>query len=164
MGNQREYNKLYNIKHKKLLADKRKAYYKVYFPNNKLKILEQQKLYKSKPKNRILSILYSSKIRAKKRNIPFDMELYKLAENVPSNCFCCKSRLDYRIGQRRSRKNLTPSLDRLDNNLGYTVDNTKVVCFKCNVLKSDASLEDINNFYNYVNKIPSINSDFLLWI
>jgi hypothetical protein len=56
------------------------------------------------------------------------------------------------------------SLDRVDNSIGYTIANTRIICFKCNCQKSAATPSDIENMYNYVNKKPPLNSDFLLWI
>lgn len=86
-----------------------------------------------------------------KRNATDRMLLWELSDSVffelvALPCHYC--------GTLPSREEVSPSgvlvyngLDRLDNSLGYTQENTVPCCFRCNHAKSDLSLED-----------------FLLWI
>nr|BDD46175.1 hypothetical protein 12 [bacterium] len=60
---------------------------------------------------------------AKRRDIPFDLTLiqFKKFENKP--CRYCGGKV-YPI-----------SLDRIDNDIGYVIDNVASCCFRCNSLK-----------------------------
>jgi len=42
-----------------------------------------------------------------------------------------------------------PSLDRLDNSLGYIPGNVKIISWKVNKLKNDLSLEQLERLYRY---------------
>jgi hypothetical protein len=44
----------------------------------------------------------------------------------------------------------SPSLDRKDNNKGYTKDNTYVISYRANSLKNDATIEELEKVINYM--------------
>ena len=44
----------------------------------------------------------------------------------------------------------SPSLDRLDNNKGYTKDNIKVISYRANRIKVDATVEEVEKVLNYM--------------
>ena len=130
---------------------------------------EMQKISSEKwiiiPANRMRRLAGAARIRAKKKGLPFDEGiLVKLMNDPPKNCGCCNVELDYSVGHNRTRQSVTPSLDRIDNNKGYTLENTCVVCFKCNALKSCASLQEIEQMHSYVKRaLPVPDSSFLLF-
>jgi len=45
-----------------------------------------------------------------------------------------------------------PSIDRLDNNKGYTKENVRFISMRANRLKSNASFEEIEALYNWMKK------------
>jgi len=59
---------------------------------------------------------------------------------------------------KRERKNswiASPSIDRIDNNRGYTPDNIIIVSRRANILKKDATIEELQmmaNFYRNFKK------------
>ena len=46
----------------------------------------------------------------------------------------------------------SPSLDRLDNNKGYTKENISVISYKANRIKNDASFEEIEKLYLWLKE------------
>jgi len=54
-------------------------------------------------------------------------------------CPCCSTTLDPSFTMDKGRQNNSPSIDRFDPSLGYTVENVEVLCWRCNELKRDAS-------------------------
>ena len=116
------------------------------------------------PSIKITYIVRNARRRAKKRKIQFDEKLFELFKNPPTHCPSCRLEFEYAVGQGRGKRGQSPSLDRFNNNEGYTLENTKIICWKCNSLKADGTLDEIRAVYNYVNKTPFLNSDFLLWV
>lgn len=47
-------------------------------------------------------------------------------------------------------KKTSPSLDRIDSQKGYTYDNCQIISNKANVIKSDATLEELELLVNYL--------------
>src|SRR5205823_6057111 len=91
------------------------------------------------PEKRLRHKLTTAKLRAEKRGLDFDDELYRrYVMNPPTNCACCNVRLDYEIITERgaARDTCGPSFDRIDSRLGYTIANVAVVCHRCNCAKS----------------------------
>ncbi len=76
---------------------------------------------------------------------------------IPTTCACCSTVLNYSAPiEHWGKESSFPSIDRIDNNCGYTVDNIAVVCFRCNVLKKDATLKDLEMLVAYVRRAPSL--------
>ncbi len=127
---------------------------KLYRRKNRRKILAWQRRnhraayqrFMAKPKNRML-YLYKKAIL---RGHPFEIRLrYVLVENPPTHCACCGKKLDYSTGRGTDKRD-SPSLDRWDNSQGYTLENTKVICYRCNELKRDASLDEMKVVVRYM--------------
>jgi hypothetical protein len=60
--------------------------------------------------------------------------------HVPTTCPCCGVPL--RINPGRHGKD-SPTIDRIDNNLGYVAGNVIFVCYRCNAIKSSATIEQL---------------------
>lgn len=74
----------------------------------------------------------------------FDPELLvALTASPPTRCRCCGKPLDYTSGRGHLDRDCSPSLDRKNNLLGYVVGNVEIICWRCNVLKSDGSREEL---------------------
>jgi hypothetical protein len=56
------------------------------------------------------------------------------------HCEYCGVKLE--AGEKKFNNN-SPSLDRIDTSRGYTPDNVAFACFRCNTLKRDASVEEL---------------------
>lgn len=81
--------------------------------------------------------------RAKTGNLPFDITEEDIT--VPKLCPVLKKPL-----KRHTR--YAPTIDRIIPELGYVKGNVMVVSYKANVMKNDASEEDLKNFCEYYTK------------
>jgi hypothetical protein len=104
--------------------------------------------YYTSPKRRIHHAIYVAKNRAKLDGLEFDSKIFEELEgNIPTHCPCCGDEIQY-IKTKRGPKN--PSLDRIDNTKGYISENVCVICFQCNLLKSDGHIRDFENILTYM--------------
>jgi hypothetical protein len=105
--------------------------------------------------NRILWLLRVARYRAGKVGVEFDPSLLKtLSEVPPSECGSCHLPLDYSYRGGRNR-NRSPSVDRFVNSKGYVAGNTNIICWRCNSLKKDASVEEIEAVLAYMRSSPT---------
>lgn len=88
----------------------------------------------------------NAKARAKRTNIYFDIQIDDIV--IPDCCPVLGIKL-----YRESRKDWcnAPSIDRIDNTKGYTKDNIMIISRRANILKKDATIDElirIGKFYN----------------
>ena len=121
---------------------------------NKKETNERNKLWYKTNKDKVLDNLelkmYNGvKYRAKKFNIPFNLELSDII--IPTEC----PLLGIPIYKTKGRvKNNTPSLDKINPSLGYVKGNIWVISWKANRTKSNLSIEELRMFCNNIlNKI-----------
>jgi hypothetical protein len=83
---------------------------------------------------------HNAKNRAKKLNLEFGLTKKWLLDNAPTHCPLLGIELSY------TAETSTPncaSIDRINSLKGYTQDNCKIISFKANRMKSNATLEEI---------------------
>jgi len=80
--------------------------------------------------------------RAKRKKLRFDLSLNNFSKIIETCCVYC--------GEHEKLR----GLDRLDNALGYTVDNVVSCCFMCNQMKSNRATE---KFLEHCEKVVSHN-------
>ncbi len=85
------------------------------------------------------SILAGAKCRAKRNGTEFNINEADI--NIPSICPVLKIPIKRNTGSGFHFD--SPSLDRIDNTKGYTKGNCRVISNRANLLKSDASLEEL---------------------
>ena len=102
---------------------------------------------KWRTKNFVNILLHSAKKRAKKSGLEFNLIKEKLF--IPSKCPVFGTK--FIIGNRK-RVDFAPSLDRFDNTRGYTNDNVRVISFRANYLKRDATLKEMKQLVRYMSK------------
>lgn len=124
-------------------------------PENKKKY--ENKRYKENPeyfktkmrkwriKNREWFMWSSARIRAKKKGIPFNIEIEDIV--IPEECPV--------LGIKLERNNFvikdnSPSLDRITPELGYVKGNIWVISQKANTMKSNATSEELKKFATWV--------------
>ena len=97
----------------------------------------QRAHYRVENKPRFL--IYHARSRARRAGIPFDLTV----DNVywPKTCPVFGFKLNY--GATKSFASAAPSLDRLDPKKGYTASNVRVISWRANAIKRDASVEEI---------------------
>lgn len=86
-------------------------------------------------------VLYQSKHRAQKGGYLHTLTENELQSLCRDTCSYCDKILKY--NQRRGAMSDSASIDRIIPAQGYTFKNTVVACFRCNSLKSNASLSEM---------------------
>jgi hypothetical protein len=103
-------------------------------------------------------MLSSARYRARKHSLPFNLKVSDIY--IPERCPVLGMPL--RIGDGHNQEN-SPSLDRIIPELGYVRGNVIVVSLRANVVKSDATPEEIvqvGRFYESLlspSKSPSLD-------
>lgn len=143
-----------------MTKDELKAYKREYYLKNRDKILERMRLSKIADPDRAKNLrrlrhrlkpqreLYrAAKARAKRKNIAFDIELNDIV--IPE--FCPILQIQLKVGNGKI-VDTSPSLDRIDNSLGYVKDNIQVISNLANRMKNSASTELLINFAKWILK------------
>lgn len=149
----REYAKDYYWKSPKHKENSNKAT-KAWYENNKEKALEKTSAYyyANKHKRKYWKstsipylLLKSAKSRAKRKGLPFNLELTDII--IPEVCPILGIPLS---NQRGSNKFLNPSLDRIVPEKGYVKNNIAVISLRANMLKNDMSLDTAKKIVAYL--------------
>lgn len=85
--------------------------------------------------------------RAKERGHEFNLELSDI--HIPTHCPVLGIELVVHKGRSGGNPN-SPALDRIDNNKGYVKGNVMVVSHRANMMKVDASPEELVKFAQWV--------------
>lgn len=93
------------------------------------------------------------KASAKKRDIPFTLVPTDIDEiGIPITCPILGIPLYF-------HKNMVEddsiSFDRIDSTKGYSVDNLIVISYRANILKSNATLDEMRKIVNFYEQLPS---------
>ena len=108
-----------------------------YYTKNTEKVLANRRLNALNIQQRILSRIKS---RAKKKNIPFDLEKDDI--QVPTHCPILGLLLI--LSNQGSGYHVdSPSVDRIDPTLGYMKGNVRVISARANLLKNNASSHEL---------------------
>ncbi len=130
--------KCYKV-HSKL---REKAWYQDNLERERAKRKSYSKGYRrSNPKNRMLA---AAKDRAKLQKLPFEITL----EDIPDWGTCPVLGVTMEVGSRYS-----PSLDKIIPEKGYVRDNIQVISWKANMMKQDATQEELERFAKWVLKL-----------
>lgn len=93
-------------------------------------------------------LLKETRYRAKKKGLEFNLILEDII--VPKQCPILG--IELKIGDNQATHN-SPTVDRIDNSKGYIKENIRVISWRANKLKSDASFEEIETLCkNWNNK------------
>lgn len=90
----------------------------------------------------------SAKQRAKKYGILFDLKKEDII--IPEKCPVFDVKLEFQIGKGSGPSNWSPTIDRIDNEQGYTKNNIQIISWKANVMKHGASKEELQRFAKWV--------------
>lgn len=88
------------------------------------------------------SIYHRAKNRAVKKNLEFNIEISDII--IPEECPILKKVMDI------------PSIDRIDPNKGYIKGNIQIISNRANMLKNNATLEEISLIYDYFKSIEIV--------
>lgn len=90
-------------------------------------------------------MLSQAKHRAKKNNIPFDIE----EEDIKIPDICPILNIPLMFGEGTGKPH-SPTLDRINPKLGYTKGNIQVISLKANLMKSSATPEELLLFAKWI--------------
>lgn len=93
---------------------------------------------------------YMAKYRAKKKCIEFSIEITDIV--IPEFCPVLGLKLENGSGKGKFANN-SPSLDRIDSSKGYTKGNVRVISWRANSLKKDATFHEIEKIYKDLKNI-----------
>jgi len=102
-------------------------------------------------KIRLKTLLIISRYRAKKRNLPFDLDKDWLDKNTPDTCPALGIPLIFNPRYGNHSFNC-PSIDRIDNSKGYTKDNCVVVSKKANTIKNMSTISELKMVADFYSK------------
>lgn len=124
----------------------------------RLKNLEKAKEYSKNyarehfRKNPDLYLYWSVKGRANRAGLPFDLEKGDIV--IPSHCPVLGIPLFRNVGGSKPTGN-SPSVDRIIPEKGYTKDNIQIISQRANVMKNDATPDELRKFAEWVrNTFP----------
>lgn len=93
-------------------------------------------------------ILAQLRYRAKKKGLGFDIT----AEDIPVPEYCPVLGIRLILGVDKDDLRDSPSVDRINNDLGYIKGNVMVISVRANELKSDATIEELEAVLNYIRE------------
>jgi 5-methylcytosine-specific restriction endonuclease McrA len=131
------------------------AHKKAYNATHKKQRQEYWAKVRTNPIKRIRYLLYIAKCRARRAGIEFEPALVDLLlVDIPTACPCCGVVFDFSTNKRKRgiNVNASPSLDRFNSTQGYIVKNVMIICMRCNRIKCDATLAEIEAVCNYMRR------------
>ena len=135
-------DRAYNAKH----AEKKREYAREHRKQNKEALRAASRV---KRETRVVSSLIKhAKYSAKKRGVPFD--LVESYVHVPEFCPVLGLRLAVAAGKRNAA---SPSLDRIIPAKGYVRENVRVISWRANNIKTDASLAELRQVVAYMESL-----------
>lgn len=130
---------------------RRPEHFKEYIRNwsdkniDKERVHENTRVKKLKEHNPRKYLYKRSKGSAKHRGIEFSIEVEDII--IPEKCPIILQEFNWNSKIHAAPN--TPSLDRIDNTKGYIKGNVRVISYKANTLKRNATLEEIERLYQY---------------
>ena len=155
------YNKNSEIKKKKVkdYQEKNKEFYdsyrKEYSKNYQNSGAEKQ----YRKKIFLERMLYRAELRSVKKNWEFNLTLdylKQLWDECDGMCEVLKIKM-IPVNGKGGKLWECPSLDRIDSTKGYIKGNVKIISYRANTLKSNATLDEIQNLLDYMKKYSGEN-------
>ncbi len=109
-------------------------------------IKNRSRIQAKKLQDPVSHILRSVRARAKKFQINFNLTEQDI--DIPKRCPVLNIPLFFTKGK---KTNNTPSIDRMDSTKGYITGNTRIISWRANRLKSDATLDEMRSLFEYMN-------------
>lgn len=127
--------------------------HKIWVENNKEKM--KQMSYQWIENNYLRHLISKCIIRARKKEINCDSidDLLEYLNPIYEQGICQKCHKKV-IARDKSHKD-SPSIDRIEPNLGYIVKNVTILCCECNRKKQDNTLEDFKSWVEWLENIKN---------
>jgi len=160
---------VYNLEYQRKWKLKNKEKIKEYNLINKEKIAQTQKNWRLKnieilnkkseenyTKNPTNDMFYKAKRRAKKKNIPFNIDKEYLKSIYPKDNICPVLNIPFQLGyfnENKKNSDFSPSVDRIIPEKGYVKGNLMIICNIVNRVKNNASFEMLEKIFNFYKKL-----------
>lgn len=96
-------------------------------------------------------IFLNYKANANKRNLEWGLSEEEFVQITTRNCFYCKSVPTNSVRRGNSATPFVYSgVDRKDNTMGYTIDNSVPCCKRCNIAKANMTIVEFTNWIRSV--------------
>ena len=167
INKRREYDrKRYKRDRIKMLARKHEAYTYNYAYNKEKRdayyLANKDRLNEAKRKWRrehydefyIQSLIDGARHRAKEKGLDFTITVNDI--KLPTTCPVLGIPIYINKGGKSGKDN-SPSLDRKDNSIGYVPDNTVVISYRANRLKSNGTVEEFRKIIDYMESNKPIH-------
>lgn len=102
------------------------------------------------------SLMNKYKQRSKKKNIEFSLTEEEFRNITSANCYYCGCPPRKVTKEKCNSKYTYNGIDRIDPLKGYTLENSRTSCWRCNAAKNDMSEED---FINWINQVYSLQTN-----
>jgi hypothetical protein len=115
----------------------------------------KQKSKSLRVNNRIGHACRTAERRAKSKNVPFDITTPYLTDIYPADDLCpvFNTKLEWGGGSDEKSKDNSPSLDRIIPELGYVEGNVVWISNRANILKRDATWEELQKVASWLKSI-----------
>ena len=112
---------------------------------------QNREKYKNDNKVRLRKLLEGAKVRAKRNNISCTLTVDELLGLYPVDNMCPVLNIPLFWGTSgKGNRNNSPSLDRINPKGDYVKENICIISWRANMLKSDATVEEIQALYYYM--------------
>lgn len=101
--------------------------------------------------NPVFQLVSGAKMRAKKKGIPFEISAADIA--IPEICPV----LGIKLHRGAGRTDCSPSIDRINNSLGYVRGNVLVISWRANRLKGDGTLAELRAIADFYAALEDRN-------
>jgi hypothetical protein len=109
--------------------------------------VKKEQAQKRREENPARHMLSRTRISAKRKGMIFSITEADILP-LPKTCPVLGIVLEYLVGRRNQANNA--SLDRKDNSKGYVPGNVFVISYRANILKRDATVEEIQGVLEYM--------------
>ena len=113
---------------------------------------EKSKEKSSTKDGHVSALWYNAKARAQKQNVPFEITLKYLQSIAPEKCPVFGHVFLWGSHTGKGPKFNSPSLDKIKPELGYIEGNVQFLSHQANVMKQDASPEQLRMFGEWAIK------------
>ena len=96
-------------------------------------------------------MLNRTKARCKRTGQVFDIELSNITDIWPADNCCPVLKIEFDLtGQNRWH---SPSIDRINSDRGYTVDNIVIISYRANSIKQDSTLDELRLLLDFYENL-----------
>ncbi len=102
-------------------------------------------------KNPSYTLWFGAKKRAESKGLPFTLKVSDVEEMIENTKVCPVMGTPFCWTNSRIRDN-SPTLDKFEPSLGYTKENSQLICFFANRIKSNATTSQVGKVYVWMRK------------